>query len=89
MRSCLWAFPSGSGYPLYLFCLHRAKKDAAAIPNAASRHPMFKQGNFSFNSFFDNVLYRKAIQKSFFLQRVRVASVSFSKLIMLRILHIL
>ena len=34
MRSPIWAFPSGSGYPLYLFCLHRAKKDAAAIPNA-------------------------------------------------------
>ena len=29
-----WAFPCGSRYPLYLFCLIRIKKDAAAIPNA-------------------------------------------------------
>ncbi|MCH2218313.1 MAG: hypothetical protein MK076_09630 [Flavobacteriales bacterium] len=31
----LRAFPYGSRYPLYLFCLCRTKKDAAAIPNAA------------------------------------------------------
>jgi hypothetical protein len=27
--------PFGPGYPLYLFCLFKTKKDAAAIPNAA------------------------------------------------------
>ena len=27
--------PFGSGSPLYLFCLYKTKKDAAAIPNAA------------------------------------------------------
>ena len=26
--------PFGSGYPLYLFCFTKTKKDAAAIPNA-------------------------------------------------------
>ena len=31
-----WAFPCGSHYPLYLFCLIRTKKDVAAIANATS-----------------------------------------------------
>ena len=34
----LRAFPCGSHYSLYLFCLYRTKKDAAAIANAASEH---------------------------------------------------
>ncbi|MCH2217036.1 MAG: hypothetical protein MK076_02990 [Flavobacteriales bacterium] len=39
----LWAFPYGSGYPLYLFCLYRTKKDAAAIPNAAFKYRNIQQ----------------------------------------------
>ena len=34
----LRAFPCGSHYSLYLFCLYRTKKDAAAIANAALEH---------------------------------------------------
>ena len=37
----LRAFPCGSHYSLYLFCLYRTKKDAAAIANAALEH-LFK-----------------------------------------------
>jgi len=33
------AFPFGSRYPLYLFCLFRTKKDAAFIANAALEFP--------------------------------------------------
>ena len=36
LRYSLWAFPFGSRYPLYLFCLFKTKKDAAFIANAAS-----------------------------------------------------
>ena len=36
--------PFGSGSPLYLFCLYKKKKDAAAIPNAALEH-LLKQRN--------------------------------------------
>ena len=43
----LWAFPYGSGYPLYLFCLYRTKKDAAAIPNAAFKIPQHPTNNKS------------------------------------------
>ena len=41
----LWAFPYGSGYPLYLFCLYRTKKDAAAIPNAAFKYRNIQTNN--------------------------------------------
>ena len=37
------AFPCGSRYPLYLFCLMRTKKDVAAIPNAAVNTFLVKQ----------------------------------------------
>ena len=44
MGNGIWAFPCGSGYPLYLFCLYRTKKDAAAIPNATfKRTPRFNE----------------------------------------------
>ncbi len=37
--------PFGSGYPLYLFCPIRTKKDAAAIPYATSKVPLKRQQN--------------------------------------------
>ena len=37
--------PYRSGCPFYLFCLFRTKKDATAIPNAASRPKCFKKLN--------------------------------------------
>ena len=37
--------PFGSGYPLYLFCLFRTKKDAAAIPNATTKAHLKRQLN--------------------------------------------
>ena len=50
------AFPFGSGYPLYLFCLYRTKKDAAAIPNAAS-----EKSSSSYNRNFS--LFIKSLRK--------------------------
>ena len=41
----LRAFPYGSRYTLYLFCLIRTKKDAAAIANATQEIGFFTQNN--------------------------------------------